>query len=64
MTEDQNKLKRRQVLAKSSQEKMLQILLGFNPVADLRVSDILFIANMTQTISFDLLEQYEKDFGT
>ena len=55
------RLQRRQALAKTVHDKMLSALIGYDPVRDLRVSDVLFIAEYARTLAFDAMNEAKDD---
>lgn len=51
----QEMLARRQELAAQAHERMLNVLIGFEPCSGLKIRDIRFIADMARTIAFDAM---------
>ena len=49
-----------QAEAQKACDRMLEMLLGFEPAQSLTVSDVKFIAEWTRTVSFDAIEPFRE----
>lgn len=53
-------IEERQKLCERIYERMLGVLLQFEPVQSVAVGDVKFIANYARTISFDEIEKFDR----
>lgn len=53
-------LKRRQDAAQRAHDRMMTMLISFQPTQKLKIEDALFVASMAQTYTFDALDELSK----
>lgn len=61
MTDYQQHLKQRQDAGTRVEQRMLEILMGFEPTCELKIREAQFIARMARQFAFDEFEKIEID---